>query len=103
VSYAYISWRKAWGLYQHTKGFPIETVFGATVYLEETTPYSARRKDRHGTIALHYLIFAMRQTRDQIQSAWECCARCAGRSHGNRADVRSRPKQRTKTDQAMID
>ncbi len=40
--------QKAWELYQHTAGFPVETILTATVWLEEKHHKNVRRQDRYG-------------------------------------------------------
>lgn len=69
--------QKAWELYQHTAGFPVETILTATVWLEEKHRKSPGDKIAVA-IALHYLILALRNDAGiESETAQDYCARAA--------------------------
>jgi hypothetical protein len=69
--------QKAWELYQHTAGFPVETILTATVWLEEKHRKTPGDKIAVA-IALHYLILALRHDAGmESEIARDYCSRAA--------------------------
>ena len=67
--------QKAWEICQHTARFPLETIHTATVRLEERHRKTPGEKITM-TIALHYLILALRDDPGMAsEMAQEYCAR----------------------------
>jgi hypothetical protein len=69
--------QRAWDLYQHTAGWPRETILTAAVWLEEKYRKTPRQRIALA-IAIHYLILALRDdTSLDSALAREYCGRAA--------------------------